>query len=560
MKPSRIITFLILIHFGMNIHGHIIWKWAYTEPCRDELQGIDVNLDVDNIMATVRQPEYLTTPSFKYYSGSDFGDIWASSPVGNTASYPAEMIQTQVTARLNGTVTASGVPLSTPIILYQLSATGVFELVDLEMTSIDGTFSFDISNEGSYLIRANCWDTDHVNTYYNNAFLWDKCNIIQVNSDTIINTLDIDLISVPQLSGSHHISGKITDDKGQPYPFFSLFLVTGNDTPVAHIHADAFGDYEFTNVPVGSYKILLDTIAVYIETWYSIEITNLKSTLNENFSYDYQIKDGMIYATGVATGTDTRTECESYTWIDGTTYTESNNTATFIINGGAANGCDSIVTLNLTILHPATGTDTRTECESYTWIDGNTYTESDNTATFTIVGGAANGCDSIVTLDLTIVSVNTGTTTTGSTITSDASGATYQWLDCNNSMAVLPGETNQSFTAASSGNYAVEVTENGCTDISACTEITVVNEIENSLEEQFLAYPNPTSGMVTIEFEKAQEYLNIRLMSATGQMVETTSIRNSAKKELEIKGPAGNYFIEISDKDGRRAILSIIKN
>jgi len=197
---------------------------------------------------------------------------------------------------------------------------------------------------------------------------------------------------------------------------------------------------------------------------------------------------------------------------------------------------------------------------TYTWIDGNTYTESNNTATFTITGGAANGCDSIVTLDLTIISVNTGTGTAGSTITSDASGAAYQWLDCDNCMAVIPGETNQSFTAVSSGSYAVEVTENGCTDLSACTEITTVNEIENSLEEQFLAYPNPTTGMITIEFENAQEYLDIRLMSATGQMVETTSIRNSAKKELEIKGPSGNYFIEISDSNGRRVILSIIKS
>jgi hypothetical protein len=218
------------------------------------------------------------------------------------------------------------------------------------------------------------------------------------------------------------------------------------------------------------------------------------------------------------------------------------------------------VTLDLTILHPATGTDTRSECDSYTWIDGNTYTESNNTAIYNIVGGAANGCDSIVTLDLTINKVNTGTTTTGSTITSDAAGATYQWLDCNHSMVVLSGETNQSFTAVSSGNYAVEVTENGCMDISACIEITIVNEIENSLEAQFIAYPNPTQGMITLEFENVQEYLNIRLMSATGQLVETKSIRNSAKEEVEIKGPAGNYFIEISDNNGRTAVLSIIKN
>jgi hypothetical protein len=41
-------------------------------------------------------------------------------------------------------------------------------------------------------------------------------------------------------------------------------------------------------------------------------------------------------------------------------------------------------------------------CDAYTWIDGMTYTTDNNTAMFTIVGGAASGCDSTVTLDLTI--------------------------------------------------------------------------------------------------------------------------------------------------------------
>ena len=84
-----------------------------------------------------------------------------------------------------------------------------------------------------------------------------------------------------------------------------------------------------------------------------------------------------------------RTECNSYTWIDGNTYTATNNSATFNIVGGTANGCDSLVTLDLTIVNATSGTDTRTECNSYTWIDGNTYTASNNSATFTIVGGAS---------------------------------------------------------------------------------------------------------------------------------------------------------------------------
>ena len=48
----------------------------------------------------------------------------------------------------------------------------------------------------------------------------------------------------------------------------------------------------------------------------------------------------------VITGIDTQIACDSLTWIDGITYTSS-NTATHILT--AANGCDSVVTLNLTI-------------------------------------------------------------------------------------------------------------------------------------------------------------------------------------------------------------------
>ncbi|MBQ1655099.1 MAG: hypothetical protein II060_15075, partial [Bacteroidales bacterium] len=91
---------------------------------------------------------------------------------------------------------------------------------------------------------------------------------------------------------------------------------------------------------------------------------------------------------------DTREECSSFVWIDGNTYTESNSEATYTYI--AENGCDSVVRLNLTI--------TRIEhefyasaCEEYGW-DGDGYIATgDYTKTYT----AANGCDSIVTLHFT---------------------------------------------------------------------------------------------------------------------------------------------------------------
>ena len=100
----------------------------------------------------------------------------------------------------------------------------------------------------------------------------------------------------------------------------------------------------------------------------------------------------------ISSSTDVIVACDSYTWIDGNTYISSNNTATYTLNN--SQGCDSVVSLDLTILYSSTGVDTQVHCDEYTWINGRTYTSSNNTAEFVLNNSI--GCDSIVTLDLII--------------------------------------------------------------------------------------------------------------------------------------------------------------
>ncbi|HHZ65695.1 MAG TPA: hypothetical protein EYN51_09415, partial [Flavobacteriales bacterium] len=178
--------------------------------------------------------------------------------------------------------------------------------------------------------------------------------------------------------------------------------------------------------------------------------------------------------TNSTSGTDVQTACDSFLWIDGNTYTASNNTATDTLTNAAA--CDSVVTLDLTVLNSVTGTDTQTTCDSLVWIDGNTYTTSNSTATHTLANMA--GCDSIVTLNLTINTVNSSVTQTGVLLTADEAGANYQWLNCPG-MTAITGATNQEYTATANGNYAVIVTNNGCSDTSACYTVSAVGIIEN---------------------------------------------------------------------------------
>ena len=99
--------------------------------------------------------------------------------------------------------------------------------------------------------------------------------------------------------------------------------------------------------------------------------------------------------------TDDIDACESYTWINGITYTGNNNSATYMLQ--SVHGCDSLVHLNLRIHHTPQDifVDTRTACDSLVWIDGNTYYEDNDEAIFTTITSA--GCDSVVRLNLTII-------------------------------------------------------------------------------------------------------------------------------------------------------------
>ena len=186
------------------------------------------------------------------------------------------------------------------------------------------------------------------------------------------------------------------------------------------------------------------------------------------------------------TGTDVQVACGSYTWIDGVNYTSSTSTPTFTIVGGAANGCDSIVTLDLTINTFVTGTDVQVACGSYTWIDGVNYTSSTNTPTFTVVGGAANGCDSIVTLDLTINNFpnvpllpNDTTYCINSTpmeIIASGSGGTFLWSSDSNFVTIIgSGDWILPVQTLGSNTYYVMESLNGCPSPISTITITMIN-------------------------------------------------------------------------------------
>ncbi len=250
------------------------------------------------------------------------------------------------------------------------------------------------------------------------------------------------------------------------------------------------------------------------------------------------------------TGTDVQTACNTYDWVDGNTYTSSNNTATWTVPNAA--GCDSVVTLNLTVNSSNTGTDVQTACNTYDWVDGNTYTSSNNSAQWTLTN--TDGCDSIITLDLTINPMpDVNVTQSSSLLTADQVGANFQWLDCDDNNNAISGETNQAYTpTAVIGNYAVEVDLNGCVDTSACylVDFTGISEMYKAV---ISVYPNPTVGILTINgLDEVSGLEKLEIISSIGKLITEFNVDINELNVSEL--PAGVYFLKIAHSSGVETI------
>ncbi len=192
--------------------------------------------------------------------------------------------------------------------------------------------------------------------------------------------------------------------------------------------------------------------------------------------------------------TDIITACDSYMWIDGVTYTISNNTATHTLTNAA--GCDSLVTLNLTITNSTINTTTASSCDTYTWSEnGQTYTAS---GTYTVVAGCHT--EELV-LTITNSTINTTTASSCDSYTWLENGQTYTAsgtytvvTGCHTEELVLTitNSTTNTTTASSCDSYTWS--ENGQTYTASGT-YTVVTGCHT--EELVLTITNSTTNTTT---------------------------------------------------------------
>jgi hypothetical protein len=143
----------------------------------------------------------------------------------------------------------------------------------------------------------------------------------------------------------------------------------------------------------------------------------------------------------------------------------------------------------------------------------------------------------------------------GTTIISNQSGASYQWIDCSN-FTNIAGATDSSYTPASNGSYAVIITLDSCIVTSNCTEINTVNIIENQNLTSF--HPNPTKGSLFISLEK-KSIQELTIFDITGKRILTIKGNNKSTMNVDLDIPNGIYIVDIRGGNNFHDNIKIIK-
>lgn len=303
---------------------------------------------------------------------------------------------------------------------------------------------------------------------------------------------------------------------------------------------------------------------------------------------------------------------EDYTFFDGTNISNITSDTTYLSSFLTFDGCDSIIATDLSVLPISTTDESFTICsgDSFTFPDGtmqsnilaplvytseftgsnlcdstiNTllevvenYNQSldieacENTilygedlfenifsdTTIVIMNTSQDGCDSTLTLNVTLEIPDLATTFVDGTLTALGENSTYQWVDCANNFTPIENEINQTFEPTSSGQYAVLIDNGICLGQSECTEVIINSIAENELPD-FSIYPNPAHNNLTIEFENNLETIDVSIIDIYGQII-FQSKQQSNKLEINTSefGPAV-YFIHLKSSS-TEATTRIIK-
>lgn len=378
------------------------------------------------------------------------------------------------------------------------------------------------------------------NQWHHFAFVYDGTNqIIYLNGNPISVTPSSGNVNVSSIFGDGLVIGARYTQSAQ----FSQAIyddVRIWNLPRSQSQLQAFKDVNLAGNETGlvAYYRFEDGIG-------SSTVTDLTGNGNTLTMYNMEPSTDWVQGNSSSTVnnvTQTISACESYTWINGNTYVTNNNTDQYTLTN--IFGCDSIITLDLTITNASSSTINETVCDSYTWsANGINYTSS---GSYTEILTNINGCDSTVTLNLTVLpSLNPNATLNADNSITASGGTQFQWFNCNTGQTI-PNEISETFIPTQNGFYAAIVSNVGsCSDTTDCVSVSTIG-IDELVDEKVIVFPNPTYDYVTVQFESG--FAKIVIRDAQGKEVYNSYVESNDPILLS-HYESGVYTLELSTQN-----------
>lgn len=160
---------------------------------------------------------------------------------------------------------------------------------------------------------------------------------------------------------------------------------------------------------------------------------------------------------------------------------------------------------------------------------------------------------------IAVCNIDTSVTQSQNTLTTNASGFNYQWINCDTGIPI-PGETNETFTATSSGNFAVIISDGPCSDTSSCYNITVV-DIESfpNPNSEFSITPNPFTSEILITGKSSNA--EIILLDISGrEILRQTPVLGTSLTKLNTEQLLPGLYILNYNSGNKTENYKLVKN
>ena len=269
----------------------------------------------------------------------------------------------------------------------------------------------------------------------------------------------------------------------------------------------------------------------------------------------------------------------TYLWSDASTAQTIivSTTGTYYVTVTDGNGCTGTDVIDVTINALPTvdlGLDV-TQCGGSVTLDaanvGSAYLWSDastaqtlivsTTDTYAVTVTDANGCTSADTVNVTIYTVSPVTITENAgVLTSDATSGN-QWYE--QTLGIIAGETNQTYTPTITGNYYVIVTDvNGCIDTSNVISFLIsVNSYASS--SSISVYPNPANAQVWIDVvNKNSSQTKIEIRTLDGKLLFENRVNSlgNTRISVDLKEFASGIYIIKATSNENTSIQKLVVN